>query len=93
MFPRESTTQPSEQVPAGILRRVRDPKISIPSGIDVAIPKITIPTKEVSRFRAKPAHPLANRKSSPEIIFQRPNARTIPSPDAITTPRREKFFV
>lgn len=52
----------------------------------LSLPKTTIPTLSVSKFKAIPLTPLLNSTISPAWTLVKPNTLAIPSPIEMTVP-------
>jgi hypothetical protein len=85
-FPRGSTTLPISSSPMGTSTMVPVLLTTSPSAISLSLPKTTIPTLSVSKFKAIPLTPELNSTNSPACTLVKPKTLAIPSPMEITEP-------
>src|SRR3954447_16899431 len=84
--PRAFTTRPSMASPTGT-DRMRPVDFTVwPSSMPSASPSTTAPMESSSRFRARPAVPSSNSRSSLTPHSGSPDTRAMPSPTWITRP-------
>ena len=85
-LPTGSTTRPMSASPTGTSATRPVARTSSPSFTWLKSPSTMMPTFVSSRLSASPITPFGNSTSSPDITFESPSTRAMPSPASSTVP-------